>query len=668
MHEYSDSARALQPLDTFARRHIGPRDDDIAAMLRAIGLESLEALVDATVPKNIRLERPLRLPEPLGEQAALDELRKIAARNTVRRNFIGMGYYDCVTPPVILRNILENPGWYTQYTPYQAEIAQGRLEALLNFQTMVADLTGLPLANASLLDEATAAAEAMTMCRRISKVKGGAFFVADDCHPQTIAVIQTRAKPLGIELRIGDPATFDLERGGAFGVLLQYPTTDGRICDYSQVIEQAHAAGALAVMATDLLALTLIKPPGEWGADIAVGSAQRFGVPLGGGGPHAAFMATHQKHARQMPGRIVGVSKDASGKPAYRLAVQTREQHIRRDRATSNICTAQVLLAIMASMYAVYHGPDGLREIAERVHLLTCLLADKLREIGHEVGDEPFFDTLKVRLRSGGGAGVLDEALKRSLFNFRDYGNDTLGVSLDETTDIEALSQILLMFNDSGGKSSRIDVKQVESPIPDSLVRKSDYLRHSVFNDYHSEHEMLRYITRLQSRDLSLTTSMIPLGSCTMKLNAVAEMLPITWPEFANIHPYAPADQTAGYAELYEQLERWLAEMTGFAAVSLQPNSGAQGEYAGLLAIRAFHESRGQAERDVCLIPTSAHGTNPASAVLAGCRVVVVKCDKHGNVDVDDMREKAEQHRENLAALMITYPSTPGVFEPSVRE
>ena len=668
-HTLPDPAKQLGPYHTFADRHIGPSNDDIAAMLEAVGCESLEALIDDTVPADIRLERPLRLPEPAGEREALEELRRIAARNRVCRSLIGMGYHDCITPPVILRNILENPGWYTQYTPYQAEIAQGRLEALLNFQTMVADLTGLPLANASLLDEATAAAEAMTMCRRISKSKSDVFFVAADCHPQTIAVLSTRARPLGIELHIAEPGTFDFDNGGAFGVLLQYPTSDGRICDYSDTIEKAHAAGGLVVMAADLLALTLIKPPGEWGADIAVGSAQRFGVPLGAGGPHPAFIATHEKHARQVPGRIVGVSKDAGGDPAYRLSVQTREQHIRRDRATSNICTAQVLLAIMAGMYAVYHGPKGLRRIAQRVRAMTWALAEALASLDcRRIGRNSFFDTIRIKPSARlGTAREVAARLAQDGFNVREFEDETLGLTLDETTTIEDIDRIAKVFG-ARDTSRTSQFEQADVPLPDWLERDSDYLTHDVFNSFHAEHEMLRYITRLQSRDLSLTTSMIPLGSCTMKLNAVSEMLPVTWPEFADIHPYAPADQTAGYAELFEQLERWLAEMTGFAAVSLQPNAGAQGEYAGLLAIRAYHESRGEAHRDVCLIPVSAHGTNPASAVMAGCRVVTVTCDKHGNVDVSDLRGKVDEHREKLAALMITYPSTHGVFEPRVRE
>ena len=660
----------LSPVDDFAARHIGPRDADISEMLASVGCDSLDALADDTIPANIRLDKPLYLPDGIGEYEALAELRGIASRNQVCRSFIGVGYYNTITPPVIRRNILENPGWYTQYTPYQAEISQGRLEALLNFQTMIADLSGLPLANASLLDEATAAAEAMTMCRRISKVKGDTFFVAGDCHPQTIAVVRTRARPLGIRLEIGDPNEFDFEQGGAFGVLLQYPATDGRIRDYSGVVDKAHAAGALAVMATDLLALTLIKPPGEFAADIAVGSAQRFGVPLGAGGPHAAFMATSEKHARQMPGRIVGVSKDARGNPAYRLAIQTREQHIRRDRATSNICTAQVLLAIMASMYAIYHGPDRLRRIARRVHTLATLFERGLERLGLRIGTETFFDTVRVRLASNQLDAVRSRAADAGI-NLRYFDNGDVGVSLDETTcpaDIEQLWSVI-----SGQHPVPFGVD--DDILADTtacdfgpLGRTSTFLTHAVFNSYHAEHEMLRYIKRLESRDLSLTTSMIPLGSCTMKLNAAAEMLPITWPEFAEIHPFAPQEQTSGYARLFEQLEAWIAEMTGFHAVSLQPNAGAQGEYSGLLAIRAYHASRGEAGRDVCLIPTSAHGTNPASAVLAGCRVVTVACDALGNVDVDDLREKAAQHRDQLAALMITYPSTHGVFEPQVRE
>ncbi len=658
----------LNPSDTFIHRHIGLSDDDVRAMLAGLGLNSLDALVDSTVPRAIRLTREMRIGPPRGEHELLGELRRIASRNRVFRSFIGCGYYGTITPPVIQRNILENPGWYTQYTPYQAEIAQGRLEALVNFQTMVADLTGLPLANASLLDEATAAAEAMTMCHRIARNDRTAFFVAASCHPQTIAVMQTRARPLGIELVVGDPLTCDFSTGRFFGALVQYPTTDGRLECYETLTQSAHAAGTLVVVATDLLALTLLKPPGEFGADIAIGSAQRFGVPLGFGGPHAAFMATREEHARQMPGRIIGVSRDVRGRVAYRLAVQTREQHIRREKATSNICTAQVLLAIMSGMYAVYHGPQGLRRIAQRVQALTALLAEGLRRLGYDTAREPVFDTLHVPVSAAARTAILAAAQARQINLRTDLPG--LGIALDETTtkaDVAALWEIF-----AAGRPVPFTVddlaRTVHAHLPEALARRSAYLTHPVFNSYHAEHEMLRYIRRLEARDLSLCQSMIPLGSCTMKLNGTAELLPITWPEFADLHPFAPADQTAGYAELFRQLEAWLAEITGFTAVSLQPNSGAAGEYAGLLTIRAYHAAHGQGHRDVCLIPVSAHGTNPASAVMAGCRVVPVACDPHGNIDLADLRARAAEHRDKLAAIMVTYPSTHGVFEEGIED
>ncbi|MFQ5807518.1 MAG: aminomethyl-transferring glycine dehydrogenase, partial [Phycisphaerae bacterium] len=659
----------LKPSDTFIHRHLGPSDEDIKEMLATLGCDSLDALVDETIPTAIRLKEPLKLGCPRGEHELLAELRSIGEKNQVFRSMIGMGYYDCIVPPIIQRNILENPGWYTQYTPYQAEIAQGRLEALLNFQTMVGDLTGLALANASLLDEATAAAEAMTMCRRISKGRRRGFFVADDCHPQTIAVVATRAKPLGIALHVGRPNEIDLAEQDLFGILLQYPNTYGSVHDYTDLVRRAHEAGALVVVATDLLALTLLKPPGEFGADIAVGSSQRFGVPLGFGGPHAAFMATHDQYLRQTPGRIVGVSKDAHGKVGFRLTVQTREQHIRRDKATSNICTAQVLLAIMAGMYAVYHGPQGLRRIAERVHALTAILAEGLLRLGGILSDAPFFDTLRVKLNKQAARTTLKRALK-SRINLRDYGDGAIGISIDETTTKDDVKTLWEIF--AGKNPVTFTVEEIAAgadlSFPAPFARTSEYLTHPVFNSYHAEHEMLRYLHRLQARDLSLTSSMIPLGSCTMKLNGTAEMLPITWPEFANIHPFAPGEQTAGYRELFQSLEDMLAEITGLPAVSLQPNSGAAGEHTGLLVIRAYHESRGEGHRDVCLIPISAHGTNPASAVMAGCRIVPVACDDCGNIDVADLKERAEQHRNDLAALMITYPSTHGVFEEAVRE
>jgi glycine dehydrogenase len=663
----ASAASALAPTDTFPRRHIGPDEAEVREMLAALGYTSLEELIAATVPAGIRLRGELRLPPPRGEHELLDELHAIAARNQVFRSFIGMGYYDCITPTVIQRNVLENPGWYTQYTPYQAEIAQGRLEALLNFQTMVADLTALPLANASLLDEATAAAEGMGMCHNLVRDRRG-FFVAEDCHPQTIAVVRTRARPLGIEVHVGPVDAIDVEGQDLFGVLVQYPTTDGRVEDYAPLAERVHAGGALLVVAADLLALAALRPPGEFGADICVGSSQRFGVPLGFGGPHAAFLSTRDEHKRQLPGRLVGVSKDRHGRPALRLALQTREQHIRRDKATSNICTAQVLLAVMASMYAVYHGPEGLYAIARRVHRLTALLAAGLRRLGLDPGRALFFDTLRVRVGAR-AADVLAAARARRI-NLRDYGHGTLGVSLDETTlesDLWALWDAFALGRPPAFTLEEL-LEETEEGYPVPLARTSPYLVHEVFNRHHSEHEMLRYIHRLQARDLSLTTSMIPLGSCTMKLNATSEMLPVTWRELAELHPFAPADQARGYAELFAQLEAWLAEITGFAAVSLQPNAGSQGEYAGLLVIRAWHHSRGETSRDVCLIPVSAHGTNPASAVTAGFKVVVVACDEKGNIDVADLRRKAEEHRDRLGALMVTYPSTYGVFEETIRE
>jgi glycine dehydrogenase len=663
------AAGFLAPLDTFPRRHIGPDDREVGEMLAALGLPSLEALIEQTVPADIRLGRPLQLPPARGEHELLDHLRAIASRNQVCRSFIGMGYHDCITPAVIQRNVLENPGWYTQYTPYQAEIAQGRLEALLNFQTMVADLTGLPLAGASLLDEGTAAAEAMGMCLAIAGGERKAFFAADDCHPQTLAVVRTRADSMGLELRVGPLEALDLSAGDLCGVLVQYPTTDGRLVDHRDLAARVHAAGSLLVVAADLLALAVLRPPGEFGADIAVGSSQRFGVPMGFGGPHAAYLATKDAYKRQMPGRLVGVSRDAAARPAYRLALQTREQHIRRDKATSNICTAQVLLAVMASMYAVYHGPQGLSSIARRVHALAALLAEGLRRLGLDVGREPFFDTLRVRLPGERAAGVLAAARARRM-NLRDYGDGSLGVALDETVTVQDVQGLWEAFAGAAPPPFRPEelASEVDGDVDEAFARESTFLTHEVFNLHHSEHEMLRYIHRLEQRDLSLTTSMIPLGSCTMKLNATSEMLPVTWPELAEMHPFAPREQTRGYAQLFSDLEAWLAEVTGFAGVSLQPNAGSQGEYAGLLAIRAWHESRGERGRNVCLIPVSAHGTNPASAVIAGFKVVVVACDEKGNVDVADLRRKAEQHRGELGALMVTYPSTYGVFEETIRE
>jgi glycine dehydrogenase len=661
----------LELFDSFVPRHIGPSESDIQEMLGALGLPSLQALVDVTVPSDIRFRGQLTIPTHRSEQLVLEELGGMAGLNQVYRSLIGMGYYDCITPPVIQRNILENPGWYTQYTPYQAEIAQGRLEALVNFQTMVADLTGLPIANASLLDEATAAAEAMTLCLAAARLAGHdrkKCFVAQDCHPQTIAVIQTRAEPLGVAVHVGPPASIDFSGGEYFGALIQYPTTDGYVRDYTDFISRAHSAGLFVAVATDLLALTLLRPPGEFGADVVVGSSQRFGVPLGFGGPHAAFLATKDEFRRLVPGRLVGVSKDAAGHVAYRLALQTREQHIRREKATSNICTAQVLLAVMAGMYAVYHGPDGLSRIAQRVHGLTVMLAEGLRRHGCTVGLEAVFDTLRVPLSGTQADSILNRA-RQERINLRRYDDHSLGISLDERSDPAEVRRLVALFTGHTMTAEEVDAlaRSLDPSYPTELARTSRYLSHPVFNQYHAEHEMLRYIHRLQARDLSLVHSMIPLGSCTMKLNATSEMLPVTWAEFSRLHPYAPADQAQGYQSLFQQLEAWLADLTGFAAVSLQPNAGSQGEYAGLMVIRAYHRQRGEAQRNICLIPVSAHGTNPASAAMCGMTVVPVACDAHGNVDVGDLEKKAAQHRAKLAAMMITYPSTHGVFEADIR-
>jgi len=649
--------------DHFVSRHIGPNAAETSEMLTLLGHKNLDELTDAAVPQKIRLGNKLNLPAARSEFEALAELRRIASENKVFRSFIGQGYYDTITPPVIQRNVLENPGWYTQYTPYQAEISQGRLEALLNFQTMVTDLTTLDIANASMLDEATAAAEAMTMSSRLKDGRS-IFFVSEACHPQTIEVVRARAEALKIEVIIGNHETFAFT-DKVFGALVQYPDTFGGIHDYSGFAEKVHAAGAILTVATDLLALTLIKPPGEFGADIAVGSAQRFGVPLGYGGPHAAFFATRDEFKRQMPGRIVGVSKDSRGKPALRLALGTREQHIRREKATSNICTAQALLANMASLYACYHGPKGLKQIAARVHRLTGLLAAGLEKLGCKISTDKFFDTIRVELANQPAADLLKSAATHQV-NLRAVGPKAIGISLDETTSIADVAKIFQIFND--GKPLNFSIGDLAPKCSQFTARTSEFLNHSVFNRYHSETEMLRYIKRLESRDLSLTASMIPLGSCTMKLNAAAEMFPVSWPEFAKIHPFAPISQARGYQILFQNLEDWLAEITGFAGISLQPNAGSQGEYAGLLVIRAYHESRGDAHRNVCLIPTSAHGTNPASAVMAGMKVVAVACDTNGNIDVADLRTKAEAHRADLSCLMITYPSTHGVFEETIRE
>jgi glycine dehydrogenase len=660
--------KAFGITDSFVRRHVGPRPEDQSKMLEVLGLAGMDELIEKAVPASIRLERPLQVGDGDSEYSVLRRIRALALENKIFRSYIGMGYYGCITPPVIQRNILENPGWYTQYTPYQAEISQGRLEALLNFQTMISELTGLDTANASLLDEGTAAAEAMSMSFSLCKNDANAFFVSDACHPQTIEVVRTRAQARGIELIIGNHRTFDFKQT-VFGVLLQYPASDGAIYDYSEFAERAHQAGAMVTVAADLLALALLRPPGEFGADIAVGNSQRFGVPLGYGGPHAAYFATRDEFKRQMPGRIVGVSKDGRGKPALRLALQTREQHIRRDRATSNICTAQVLLGIMAGMYAVYHGPEGLRNIAQRIHRMTVVLNTGLRRLGWNVGPDLFFDTLRIETDPKQAAVLLDRARARGI-NLRRVSESTIGISLDETTAAEDLADLFAVFaaSDSVPFSPEDLADNLVAGYPDPFLRKSAFLTHPVFHRYHSETEFLRYLHRLETKDLALNTSMIPLGSCTMKLNATAEMVPITWPEFGNIHPFAPLEQAKGYQQLFKQLEAWLAEITGLAGVSLQPNAGSQGEYSGLLVIRKYHEKRGQGNRDICLIPESAHGTNPASSVMAGLKVVAVACDGGGNIDIGDLRKRADQHKDRLAALMVTYPSTHGVFEEAIRE
>jgi glycine dehydrogenase len=649
---------SYDPYDFANRRHIGPSPAEMEEMLEVLGLDSLDALIDQTVPASIRQAEPLDW-APLSEGALLARMREVAAKNRVMTSLIGQGFYGTITPPAIQRNILENPAWYTAYTPYQPEIAQGRLEALLNFQTMVSDLTGLAVANASLLDEATACAEAMAMARRVAKSKAAAFFVDRNCHPQNIAVMQTRAAPLGIEVIVGDPAK--MEPAQVFGAIFQYPGTYGHVHDLSAPIAALHKASAVAIVATDLLALTMLKEPGAMGADIAVGSSQRFGVPMGYGGPHAAFMSCRDAYKRALPGRLVGVSVDSHGDLAYRLALQTREQHIRREKATSNVCTAQALLAVMASFYAVFHGPKGLRAIAERVHFLTNRLARALKAAGARVSPAAFFDTITVEVGVG-QAGILAAARQEGL-NFRRIGADRVGISLDETTDERVLISVLRAFGIEGVPPHRAMLG-----FPEALVRQSDYLTHPVFHMNRAESEMMRYMRRLSDRDLALDRAMIPLGSCTMKLNAAAEMMPISWPEFSTLHPFVPADQAKGYAELIDDLAARLCEITGYDAMSLQPNSGAQGEYAGLLTIQAWHRARGEGHRDVCLIPTSAHGTNPASAQMAGMKVVVVKAAENGDIDLDDFRAKAAAAGANLAACMITYPSTHGVFEETVRE
>ena len=653
--------RSLEPTADFERRHIGPSDTDLPEMLETVGTDSLAELIDRAVPHQIRVDRPRDLPGPMSEVEVTARLRALAERNERYTSLIGMGYTGTILPAVIQRNVLENPGWYTAYTPYQPEISQGRLEALLNFQTMIADLTGMDLANASLLDEGTAAAEAMAMLKRLNRRSGNVFLVDDQAHPQTIEVVKTRAIPLGLDVVIGDPHG-DLPEG-VFGVLIQYPGTYGTVRDHAGSVERIHAAGAMAAFAVDPMAMTLLRPPGELGADVVVGSSQRFGVPMMFGGPHAAFMATSDKNKRQMPGRVVGVSKDAAGRPALRLALQTREQHIRREKATSNICTAQVLLAVMAGLYGVYHGSDGLIRIAQRIHRLTNALAQGLRDGGVEVVNDTWFDTLTVRVADA------DETLARARhrrINLRPVDATTVGVTLDETITPAYVDALLEIFGVDGDAQVLVDT--APSGIPQTVVRTSEFMTHEVFHSYHSETEMMRYLRRLEDRDIALDRSMIPLGSCTMKLNAATEMAPITWPEFTDIHPFVPLDQAAGYLELISDMERWLAEITGYDAVSVQPNSGAQGEFTGMLAIRAYHESRGEGHRDVCLIPASAHGTNPASATMAGMRVVVVDTGEDGSIDVNDLRAKAERYSDELAAIMITYPSTHGVFEDTVVE
>ena len=651
-----------EPRTDFVSRHVGPGDADVASMLSALGVESLDGLLDAAVPRSIRSSSLPDIPGPMTEPEVLERLRRIAAKNQVYTSLIGLGYHDTHTPAVVLRNVLENPGWYTAYTPYQPEISQGRLEALLVFQTVVIDLTGLEVANASLLDEPTAAAEAMAMSKRLATIESDVFFVDAECHPQTVEVLRTRAEPIGIEVVVGDPHR-DLMAASPYGVLLQYPGGSGLVRDDRELIEGLRGRGVFVCVAADLLALTLLTPPGEMGADIVVGTTQRFGVPLMFGGPHAAYMATRDEYKRSMPGRIVGVSKDANGRMALRLALATREQHIRREKATSNICTAQVLLAVMAAMYAVYHGPEGLRAIADRIHHLTSLLVAGLRSAGLDRVNQTWFDSVTVAVP--GRAEEVVAAAEDRRINLRLVDQDHVGIALDETSTLEIVDAVLESFL----VDRRVaDLVPAPGGLPTALLRTSGYLEHAVFHRHRSETEMLRYLRRLQDKDVALDRSMIPLGSCTMKLNAAVEMIPVTWREFAGIHPYAPLDQAEGYLELFQELERWLARLTGYDAVSLQPNAGSQGEFAGLLAIRGYHQSRREGSRDVCLIPASAHGTNPASAAMAGLRVVVVDTDEHGNVDVADLRAKAEEHAPRLAALMITYPSTHGVFEEAVRE
>lgn len=655
--------------DKFVDRHNGPRENDVKLMLSKIGAKSVDELIDQTIPAAIRLKKPLDLSAGMTEYNYHKHLRAIASKNKIFKTYIGLGYSNTIIPPVVQRNVLENPGWYTAYTPYQAEIAQGRLEALLNFQTMIMDLTGMEIANASLLDESTAAAEAMAMLfsnRNRDQVKNGAnkFFVSNECYPQTIDLLKTRSTPLGIELIIGDWKSAKLD-ASVYGAILQYPTIDGKVNDYADFVKNAKANGIAIAVAADILSLVLLTPPGEWGADVVVGNTQRFGVPMGYGGPHAAFFACREEYKRIIPGRIIGVSVDAQGNPALRMALQTREQHIRRDKATSNICTAQALLAIMASMYAVYHGPAGIKGIAQQVHLSAVTLAAELKKLGYAIESENFFDTIKI---AGTDNAKIKQLAEAASINFR-YTDNGIAIAVDQTTDAEDLNAIIDIFAKAAGKAgSKVSQETIFSAKSIINIRKSGILTHPIFNSYHSESEMMRYIKRLENKDLSLTHSMISLGSCTMKLNAASELMPITWPEFAHIHPFVPIDQAAGYIEMIDELDRSLSEITGFAKMSFQPNSGAQGEYAGLLVIQAYHQSRGDTHRNIALIPTSAHGTNPASAAMCGMKIVLVKCDEKGNIDVNDMREKATLHKDNLACLMVTYPSTHGVYEESIIE
>ncbi len=662
--------------ERFLHRHIGSNSNRINDMLKNLNVSSLQELIDETIPANIRLQKPLDLGAPMSEAHFLDNIKKIASKNKIYQSYIGMGYYDTLLPNVIKRNVLENPGWYTAYTPYQAEISQGRLEALINFQTMVADLTGMELANASLLDEATAAAEAMAMfhsSRKGAKRKqADTFFVSDLCHPQTIDVIKGRAKPTGIKVVVGDHNELDITDSDLFGILLQYPGTDGSIQNYSNLIEAAREHNVQVAAAADLLSLTLLTPPGDMGADAVIGSSQRFGIPMGYGGPHAAFFATNEKYKRKIPGRIIGVTQDDEDNPVYRMALQTREQHIRRQRATSNICTAQVLLAVMAGMYGVYHGPKGLKRIAERIHGLAKIAAQGLKKLGFTPQNEHYFDTLTIDVENKKALKAIQTRALEKNINFRYYDDSRIGISFDEAKDLDDVKEVLSIFSEISNAKLDASVeemaKDVQVDFSKSLTRSTDFMQHPVFNLYHTEHEMLRYMKRLENKDLSLVHSMISLGSCTMKLNATAEMIPLTWQEFSRLHPFAPQEQAKGYHKLFDELEHQLKEITGFDAVSLQPNSGAQGEYAGLMAIRAYHKSRGEDHRNVTIVPDSAHGTNPASAVMAGMEVVITKCDENGNIDLDDLREKIANHEDNLAALMVTYPSTHGVFEEDIKE